>query len=245
MKREAMREGGRRLGAILQQLLAMAKPGVSLLDIEKEAQTLIRAAGGTPSFQTVSGYTWATCLCVNEVVVHGVPSAQVLQDTDMITVDVGLLYKGFHTDTAWTKIFKKDAKKEQFLRVGEKALWDAVAQARPGNRIGHISRAIQKNIESAGYSVMRTLIGHGVGKTLHEDPQVPGRLIGDIARTPLLTPGLTIAIEVIYAMGKSAVVYDAPDGWSIATRDHSLSAVFEHTVEITRDGPLVLTRPAA
>lgn len=240
-KIRVMQEGGRRLGAILESLLLAAKPGVSLASIDALATTLIKKAGGTPSFTTVSGYKWATCLCVNDVVVHGVPSAYVLKKDDMFTIDIGMLYKGFHTDTAWTKIFAREAKKERFLRVGEKALWSAIAQARVGNRIGHISRAIQKEVEGAGYSVMRTLIGHGVGRSLHEEPQVPGRLVGDIARTPPLTSGMTLAIEVIYAMGKSPVVYDSPDGWSIATRDHSLSAVFEHTIAVTEDEPLILT----
>lgn len=241
-----MREGGKKLASILDALLAASIPGVVLQDIDLLAQKLIHAAGGTPSFQTVSGYKWATCLCVNDVVVHGVPSAYVLGDGDILTVDVGLLYKGLHTDTAWTKIIgdkegKKRAETERFLKVGEEALWKAIAVARAGNRIGHISQEIHKTIKGAGFSVVRSLVGHGVGKKLHEAPQIPGFIAEPVERTPVLKAGMTIAIEVIYAMGKHDVIYDTGDGWSITTKDGSLSSVFEHTVAITTGDPLVLT----
>lgn len=241
-----MKEGGRKLASILTALLASSRQGVALKDIDLLAQKLIRAAGGTPSFQTVSGYKWATCLCINDVVVHGVPSAYTLAQGDLLTVDVGLLYKGLHTDTAWTKIIgdkKGDQreKKERFLDVGEEALWKAIAAAREGNRIGHISQQIHKTVKGAGYSVVRSLVGHGIGKKLHEDPQVPGFLSEPLERTVELKAGMTIAIEVIYAMGKHDVIYDTGDGWSIATKDGSLSSVFEHTIAITKDEPLVLT----
>lgn len=241
-----MKEGGKKLASILDALLVASSPGVALKDIDVLAQKLIRAAGGTPSFQTVSGYKWATCLCVNDVVVHGVPSGYRLVEGDVFTVDVGLLYKGLHTDTAWTKIIgdkrdNKREKKERFLKVGEEALWKAIAAAREGNRIGHISQEIHTTIKGAGFSVVRSLIGHGVGKKLHEAPQVPGFIAEPTERTPVLRAGMTIAIEVIYAMGKHDVIYDTGDGWSIATKDGSLSSVFEHTIAITKDDPLVLT----
>jgi methionyl aminopeptidase len=242
----AMREGGQKLARILEDLLARADRGVTLLFLEERAQKLIKDTGGSPSFQTVSGYTRATCLCVNEVVVHGVPSPYVLQEGDLLTIDVGLLYKGFHTDTAWTKIIgegkAEGIEKEKFLKVGEEALWKAIKEARPGNRVGHISQTIQRIIEKAGYSIVKSLVGHGVGRQLHEEPQVPGFLRGDIAGTALLTPGMTIAVEVIYAQGDGRVIYENDDGWSIATRDQSLSAVFEHTIAITESEPIVLTQ---
>lgn len=242
-----MAEGGAKLGSILQKLLAMAQPGVILLDIEARAQKLIREADGEASFKTVKDYKWATCLCVNDVVVHGIPNAYTLKDGDLITIDVGILYKGFHTDTAWTEIVKSEKSKvkseiQEFLRVGEDALWHAIAQARAGNRIGHISQAIQKNVEGAGYGIVKTLVGHGVGKELHEEPQIPGFLKNSVESTPELVPGMTIAVEVIYAMGHGSVVYSNNDGWSIGTKDGSLSAVFEHTIAITDGEPEVLTK---
>lgn len=242
-----MAEGGKKLGEILQKLLTMAQPGVSLLEIDTKADELINETGGTASFKTVRDYTWATCLCVNEVVVHGIPTHKKLIDGDVLTIDVGLMYKGYHTDTAWTKIVNSSQfivnrdEKEKFLRVGEEALWKAIAQAKVGNRVGHISQAIQSSIEGAGYSIVRTLVGHGVGKALHEEPQVPGILKDTIQNSPELALGMTIAIEVIYAMGNGSVVYDNDDGWTIATKDRSRAAVFEHTVAITSKGPMILT----
>jgi methionyl aminopeptidase len=241
-----MKEGGQKLAVVLEELLKASLPGVQLKAIDALAQKLIAKAGGTPSFQTVSGYKWATCLCVNDVVVHGVPSDYRLVSGDVLTVDVGILYKGFHTDTAWTIIIgdAKDgarADRERFLRVGEEALWKAIRVARAGNRIGHISQEIQKTIKGAGFSVVRSLVGHGIGKTLHEAPQVPGFLSEPLARTFGLKAGMTIAIEVIYAQKKPHVIYDTGDGWSIATKDGTLSSVFEHTIAITEADPLVLT----
>lgn len=238
---ELMREGGKKLGAILEQLLVLATPGENLLHIESEAQRLIKEAGGTPSFQTVAGYKWATCLCVNDEVVHGIPKDYVVNEGDVLTIDVGLLYKGFHTDTAWTKLMGNDEEKKRFLKTGEEALWKSIAQARVGNRIGHISQTTQEIIERAGYGIVRTLVGHGVGKELHEAPQIPGYLRVPIEDTLELTVGMTIAVEIIYAMGSGAVVYPNDDGWTIATKDKSIAAVFEHTVAITTGEPELLT----
>lgn len=241
-----MARGGKKLGTILQELLRFAQPGVSLLAIEELASKRISESGGTASFQSVDGYKWATCLCVNDVVVHGIPTNYIIKEQDVLTIDIGLYYEGFHTDTAWTKIvcgsqFIVDSDVKKFLRIGEETLWDAVKSAKIGNRIGDISHSIQKHIEGAGYGVVRSLVGHGVGKTLHEEPNIPGILHGTVEETALLLEGMTIAVEVIYAMGKGGVVYSNDDGWSIATRDRSLSAVFEHTIAITKSGPQILT----
>ncbi len=238
-----MREGGQKLGSTLQTLLDFSQAGVTLLAIESLADELIIKAGGTASFKTVKDYKWATCLCVNDVVVHGIPNNYTLKDGDILTIDVGLLYKGFHTDTAWTKcIGSQNEDTRKFLEVGEDALWHAIAQAKPGNRVGHISQTIQRLIEGAGYGIVKTLVGHGVGVELHEEPQVPGFLKVPVESTPELVPGETIAVEVIYAMGMGAVVYSTDDGWSIGTRDGSLSAVFEHSLAITNGEPQVLTQ---
>jgi len=242
-----MREGGLILGNILQELLDISQPGVVLLDIEKKAGDLIEKAGAVASFKTVSGYKWATCLCVNEVVVHGIPTEYVLKEGDELTIDIGLLYKGFHTDTAWSKIINK--KDDVFLEIGKLALERAIEAAKVGNRIGNISKVVQETIEGAGYSIVKSLVGHGVGRQLHEEPQVPnylpaGRhgLRGAIENTPELQAGMTIALEPIYAEGRGEIVYDNDDGWTLATRDRSRAAVFEHSIAITANGPLVLTR---
>lgn len=243
---EIMREGGKRLGFVLQQLLEYANPGISLIELDKKATEYIKAQGTLPSFSTVKGYKWPTCLCVNDVVVHGIPTERILKDGDMLTIDVGLIYQGFHTDTAWTKIVGTDTSsekqdKETFMQVGQNALKSAIALARIGNTVGMISESTQGIIEGAGYSLVKSLVGHGVGRELHEDPQVPNYSRGDAKNTYRFIGGETIAIEPIYVMGKGNVIYDNSDGWTISTKDGSLAAVFEHSIAITEDGPVVLT----
>ncbi len=237
-----MREGGRKLGTILDDLLVFSQPGVVLMDIEKRACDLIEKSGATASFKTVPGYTWATCLNVNEVVVHGIPTPYILKDGDVLTIDIGLLYKGFHTDTAGTKIIGVSTKNEKFLKIGQLALERGIEAARVGNRIGDISKVVQETIEGAGYSIVKSLVGHGIGRDLHEEPQIPNFLRGSIENTLPLKEGMTIAIEPIYAMGRGEIVYENEDGWTLATRDRSLTSVFEHTLAITTNGPLILTR---
>jgi len=237
-----MREGGKKLGIILQDLLAFSQPNVVLLDIEKRANELIKKADATASFSTVPGYKWATCLNVNEVVVHGIPSPYVLKDGDLLTIDIGLIYKGFHTDTAGTKTIGSSKKHEKFLEVGREALNKAIQTAIIGNRIGDISKIIQETIEGAGYSIVKSLVGHGVGRDLHEEPQIPNYLRGAIENTLPLKEGMTIAIEPIYAEGRGEIVYENNDGWTLASRDRSLTSVFEHSLAITASGPVVLTK---
>ncbi len=243
----AMKVGGEKLGKILQELLVVSTPGTRLLDLEEMAQKRIQEAGGLPSFSTVGDYRWATCLCVNDVVVHGIPSEYRLQAGDMFTIDIGMIYQGLHTDTAWSMIVgeeqDKTERKKRFLTVGEDTLWKAIAVAKAGNRIGNISEVIQREIEGAGYSVIKDLTGHGVGRKLHEEPMIPEYVRGDIARTPLLVSGMTIAIEVIYAEGKGTIEYVGDDGWALASRDRSLTATFEHTIAIGDPESTVLTKP--
>lgn len=236
-----MREGGKKLGTILEDLLEFSQEGVVLMDIEKRANELINKSGGTASFAAVPGYTWATCLNVNEVVVHGIPTQYILKDGDILTIDIGFFYKGFHTDTAGTKIIGSSKKNEEFLKTGKLALEKAIDVARIGNHVGHISKIVQETIESAGYSVVKTLTGHGIGRELHEKPQIPNFLQGPIENTLPLQEGMTIAIEPIYAMGSGEIVYQNDDGWTLASRDRSLTSVFEHTLAITAAGPVVLT----
>lgn len=245
-----MREGGRKLWKILQALLSQAAVGVSLNAVDRNAQEQIRKAGGTPSFMTVKGYQWATCLCLNDQVVHGVPSDRILKEGDVLTIDIGMVYKGFHTDTAWTKIIgqktkdnkqKADGEKERFLATGEETLKKAMGSVKAGNRIGHISQTIEEAIIGAGYDVVRSLTGHGVGRKLHEEPMIPEYLDKPVEKTPLLTDGMTLAVEVIYAMGKGAIVYPNEDGWTLASKDHSLTAVFEQTIAVQERDSSVLT----
>jgi methionyl aminopeptidase len=179
---------------------------------------------------------------LNEVVVHGIPTQYVLKDGDILTIDIGLIYKGFHTDTAGTKIIGSSKKNEEFLNTGKLALQRAIKEAKIGNRIGNISNVVQETIEGAGYSVVKSLVGHGIGRELHEEPQIPNFLSSTIERTLPLKEGMTIAIEPIYAMGRGEIVYENTDGWTLATRDRSLTSVFEDTLAITEDGPVVLTK---
>ncbi|MBI5614169.1 type I methionyl aminopeptidase [Candidatus Gottesmanbacteria bacterium] len=244
----AMREGGRKLGKILKTLLDASLPGTNLLTLEETAMKEIFSSGGTPSFTTVADYKWATCLCVNEVIVHAIPKSYVLKDGDVLTIDIGMIYGGFHTDTAWTKVIKNSESRiknlgeiELFLKSGEKAMWDGIAVSRIGNRVGDLSRVIDEEMKRSGYQVTKTLVGHGVGRTLHEEPQIPGYVRGELKNTPKLIGGETLAVEVIYAMGSGVVVYDNDDGWTLSTKDGSLSAVFEHTIAVTSAGPEVLT----
>lgn len=238
-----MREGGEKLALILEELLSFSEPGVVLMDIDKKADELIAKHNGAASFKTVPGYKWATCLNVNEVVVHGIPTEYVLKEGDVLTIDIGLIYKGFHTDTAWTKIIGESGsgEKRTFLETGKLTLKRAIETATVGHRVGDISKVVQETIEGAGYSIVKSLVGHGVGRELHEEPQVPNFLRGAIENTVALKEGMTIAIEPIYAMGKGEIVYENDDGWTLATRDHSLTSVFEHSIAITASGPYVLT----
>ncbi len=246
-KIRAMEEGGIVLSSILNELLAIAVPGISLLEIEALAQRRIKEAGMKPSFSTVADYKWATCLCVNDVIVHGIPTAYEVKEGDVLTIDIGLIHKTYHSDTAWTKVIRapgsnyripKDV--ETFLSVGQIALKKALHEARNGNHVGHISKAIQDIVEGSGYGIAKSLVGHGIGTTLHEPPQIPGFLKGSVEKTSLLTSGTTVAIEVIYTKGNSTLCC-LNDGWSIATKDHSLTAVFEASIAVTDGEPFILT----
>jgi methionyl aminopeptidase len=244
-----MRQGGRILSKVLFTVLQEVKPGISEIAIDQLADSLIRKQGAEPGFKRVKGYKNAICVAVNDIVVHGIPSQRRFAQGDLVCIDCGVFYKGMHTDMAETILVSANdkqeiadrAEKEKFLAVGKKALREAIGVAIAGNRVGHISQIIQRIIEQAGYSVVRNLVGHGVGSQLHEEPEIPGFLDRPLTKTPLLRENMTIAIEVIYAMGKPDVVYAGSDGWAIKTADGSLSAVFERTVRIRQGEPEVLT----
>lgn len=238
------------MAEVLYEVIAHIKVGITELEIDALAERLIREKGGEPGFKKVKGYHHTVCVSTNDVVVHGVPTNYVYQDSDVAGIDCGVYYQGFHTDMAETILVSTNnkqqltvnKKKEKFLETGKRALEAAIRQALVGNRIGHISKTIQDIVEKeAGYSIVRSLVGHGVGRQLHEEPEVPGFLQGPIEKTSLLTSGMTIAIEVIYNMGTKDVVYKGNDNWTIATKDESLSGVFERTVLITEKEPEILT----
>lgn len=241
-----MRKGGKILADVLSSVVKNIKPGVSEKELDQLAEKLIIGKGAEPGFKKVKGYNNAICVSTNDVVVHGIPTDYRFKKGDIVGIDCGVFYQGFHTDMSRTvrvgssKSKVKDDKIDKFLEVGEKALYTAINKARVGNRIGHISKAIQDIVEKDnGYSVVRTLVGHGVGRELHEDPEVPGFLAEDTGKTPLLEKGMTIAVEVIYNMGEPDVE-TTKDGWTIKTADGSISGVFEDTIAITDKNPLVL-----
>lgn len=244
-----MQKGGRILAKALEEVLKNAKPGVSELELDLLAERLIREKGGEPAFKKVKGYSHTICVSTNNVVVHGVPTHYKFKEGDIVGVDCGVYYKGFNTDCARTvrvqsSKFKAQSSEDEidkFLKTGKRALLEAIKQAKPGNKVGHISKTIQDIVQGQGYSVVRSLVGHGVGKALHEEPEVPGFLATKIENTEGLRLGMTIAIEAIYNMGKADVEYLNNDGWTIKTKDGSFSGLFERTVAITKDGPLVLT----
>ncbi|GIW61284.1 MAG: methionine aminopeptidase [Patescibacteria group bacterium] len=243
---EIMKKGGKILAESLFETLRTVRPGITEAELDRIAEKAIRRRGGEPGFMRVPGYKHTICVATNEVVVHGIPGDRILKEGDIICIDCGVYYGGLHTDMAETIIVgsENSVQKEvrDFLRTCKLALQEAIAVAKAGNRVGHISKTIQDIVEGKGYSIVRSLVGHGVGRELHEEPEVPGFLQGKIARTPLLKEGMTIAVEVIATMGSPEVCYANEDGWTIKTVDNSLSAVFERTILITKDKPLILTQ---
>lgn len=243
---EIMKKGGKILAESLFETLRAVRPGITEAELDSIAEKAIRRRGGEPGFMRVPGYRHTICVATNEVVVHGIPGDRILKEGDIICIDCGVYYGGLHTDMAETIIVgsENSVQKEvrDFLRTCKLALQEAIAVAKARNRVGHISKTIQDIVEGKGYNIVRSLVGHGVGRELHEEPEVPGFLQGKIARTPLLKEGMTIAVEVIATMGSPEVCYANEDGWTIKTVDNSLSAVFERTILITKDKPLILTQ---
>ncbi|MDO8551602.1 MAG: type I methionyl aminopeptidase [bacterium] len=240
---ETMRQGGKRLRLVLEKVLKGVQPGVTKASLEEIAETEIQKQGGKPSFKMVPGYRWATCITINDEVVHGIPNDRIIEDGDIVGVDVGIYFKGFNTDLATTVVAGKNVNSEtkRFLKIGEAALGAAIDKVRPGNFVGDISQTIQERIEVAGFSPVKVLTGHGVGRKLHEPPSIPNFLRGERRETPKLKEGMVLAIEVIYNLGSEKVVLE-DDGWTISTQDGKISGLFEETVAVIKDGPLILTR---
>lgn len=240
---EIMKEGGRRLRKVVTELIPLIKPGISTQEINNEAEKLIKKYQGEPSFKKVPNYYWATCLPINEQVVHTPPSERIVKSGDILTLDIGMYYRGFHTDYAYTLIVgeNKNDKINNFLKVGQRALFLAIKEAKAGKRLGMISQAIEKEIYQNGFYILKDLTGHGIGRLLHEDPYVFGYVNQPIEKTPLIKPGLTIAIEVIYSFSSEKIAPEKGNNWSVVTADGSLSACFEHTIAVTENTTLILT----
>jgi methionyl aminopeptidase len=233
-----------RAGAIVAETLALVgeriRPGVSTAELDRLAEEFIRSRGGVPTFKGYRGYPASICTSPNAMVVHGIPSGKVvLHEGDLLSVDVGVTLNGLVADSAFTfPVGEVDPEARRLMDACRRALESGIAQARAGNRLTDISHAIQEATEAAGFSVVRTLVGHGVGRVMHEDPQIPN--FGEPGRGPVLTVGMTLAIEpMINAGGPEVYLHD--DQWSISTRDGSLSAHFEHTIAILASGPRILT----
>jgi len=236
-----MEEGGKRLARIKAGLREKVRPGVSAMEIEREANKLIAEAGGKPSFKMVPKYKWATCVNVNEGVVHGVPKKEIVfKKGDIVSVDVGLFYKGFHTDTAFSVLLGEEPEKKAFWETGRRALAEAIGAVKDGGQIGDISRAIGGRIRGDGYRPVESLTGHGVGRELHEDPRIPCLELGTRDEQMKIRKGMTLAVEVMYVMGAKGLVL-GDDGWTISTRDGKIAALFEETVAVTPEGTKVLT----
>jgi len=236
---ETMARAGRVVAEALELLGENIRPGITTAELDRIAEELIRGHGGVPTFKGYRGFPASICASPNDMVVHGIPGAYELEDGDLISIDVGVTLDGFVADSAYTfAVGEIDPEAQRLLDVCQAALQAGIVQATPGNRIGDISAAVQGVTEEAGFSVVRTLVGHGVGRSMHEEPQIPN--FGEPGRGPELAEGMTLAIEPMITAGGHAIVVDE-DGWSIYTEDGSLAAHFEHTVAITGEEPNVLT----
>jgi methionyl aminopeptidase len=240
---ETMARAGSVVAGTLALLEEHIQPGITTGELDAIAEEFIRSQGGVPTFKGYRGYPAATCLSPNDMVVHGIPGTTKLAGGDVLSVDVGVTLDGFVADSAWTfPVGAISVEAQRLLDTCRAALEAGIDQARVGNTVGDISKAVQTVTEEAGYGVIRSLVGHGVGRSMHEDPQVPN--FASSQRGPELREGMTLAIEPMITIGDPDV-YIHDDEWSISTADGSLSAHFEHTVAITAEGPRILTQPAS
>ena len=236
---EEIAAAGEILAEVLAHLATLIKPGVRTEQLDREAERLIRARGATPTFKGYHGFPASICASPNGVVVHGIPGRYRLQAGDVISIDVGVTYRGWVADAARTfAVGRIERRTQALLAATERALYAGIAKAQPGSRLGAVSAAIQAEVESAGFSVVRQLVGHGVGRQMHEDPQVPN--FGSPDSGPILEEGMVLAIEPMTTAGSPAVRIGA-DGWTVFTADGSVAAHFEHTVAVTAEGPRILT----
>lgn len=236
-----MREAGRIVAVTLQELRENVKPGVTTAALDAIAERTVLALGAIPAFKGYSGFPASTCLSVNDEVVHGIPNpARVLEEGDILSIDFGAIYQGYYGDSAITVgVGEISDEARKLLAVTEAALYEGIKHARSGNRLGAVSNAIESYAEKAGFSVVRQYVGHGIGRQMHEEPQVPN--FGPPNKGPMLKTGMVLAIEPMLNTGTESTVV-RPDNWTVVTADGGLSAHFEHTVAITSGEPDILTR---
>ena len=236
---DAMAAAGRIHARCLKMLMASCRPGITTTELDAIAEKFIRSQGATPSFKGYRGFPGSICASPNSMVVHGIPDAYALQRGDTLSIDVGVTYEGWVADGAVTvPIGEVSEETTALLEATEGSLFAAVEAARAGNRLSDISHAVQEHVESRGFQVIRTLVGHGIGRDMHEDPQIPN--FGPPGRGPKLEPGMVLAIEPMTAVGTHEVV-TGDDGWAVYSADDSQTAHFEFTVAVTEDGPRILT----
>lgn len=234
-----MREANRILAELFQHIEPMMQPGITTAELDQEAELFIRSRGAAPSFKGLYDFPGTICASVNEQVVHGIPGPRVLKDGDIISIDVGAYLNEFHSDSARTfAVGTITSEARRLMEVTERSLAAGIAKAVPGGRLYDISAAIQEVVEAAKFGVIRDFVGHGIGREVHEDPQVPN--FGKKGTGPLLREGMTLAIEPMVAAGTWRVKV-LRDGWTAITADKSLAAHFEHSIAITADGPLILS----
>ena len=237
---ELMREAGRLLEKVHDELADFVKPGISTLDIDRFGEKLIRSLGCTPNFLNYNGYPASICVWVNDEVVHGIPKKnRILQEGDIVSLDAGLIYKGYHSDAARTHaVGKISPEAQQLINVTRESFFEGIKYAKAGNHLHDISAAIGNYAGQFGYGVVRDLVGHGIGTHLHEDPQIPN--FPQKRRGIRLIPGMTLAIEPMINQGRADVEW-LDDDWTVVTQDGSLSAHYENTILITEDEPEILT----
>jgi len=238
---ERLRRSGRMVRGLLEELGERVQPGVRTLDLEKYVEKRIAQLGARPAFKGYRGYPCCLCASVNSEVIHGIPSERCLEPGDILSLDMGVVVDGYYGDSAITvPVGEVSESTQRLLRVTQEALQLAIDQARLGNRLGDICATVQGHVEKNGYSVVREFVGHGIGRELHEEPQIPN--FGHPGHGPVLKPGMVLAIEPMVNAGGPAVRVLA-DNWTAVTADGTLSAHFEHMVAVTRNGPDVLTLP--
>ncbi len=234
-----MRVAGSIVAAVLEELRRVIRPGISLKQLDQKAEELTKSFGAIPAFKGYNGFPAALCTSVNDEVVHGIPGNRVLKSGDIVGLDFGAIYQDFYADSAITvPVGEISPEAGKLLKVTEEALYKGIAEARPGNRLYDISGAIQRHVESNGFSVVRDFVGHGIGRKMHEAPQIPNFVGNDF--NPRLKPGMTLAIEPMVNEGSYEVEVD-PDNWTVRTNDRKFSAHFEHTIAITDGEPEILT----
>jgi len=234
-----MRQAGLIVAEVLECLRQKVQPGVTTRELNNMVEEIISKRGATPSSLHYRGYPASLCASVNEEVVHGIPSQRKLKEGDIVSLDVGACYQGYHGDASQTlAVGQISPETQRLLRVTSEALHLGLTEVRVGNHVGDISAAIQNHVEAAGYSVVRVLCGHGIGASMHEDPEIPNYATKQ--KGPRLEEGMVLAIEPMVNMGKSRV-FTKEDQWTVVTADGSVSAHFEHTIAITPEGPQILT----